>query len=198
MVRHRARWAVVALLLGAATAKEAEATPRRKIVDSVVAVVDEACITQSELSRFLAPHEVRRKRELASKPAERATASAQLRMEGVQALIDRRLFATYAARMGLEVSESEIDTALGSVAAQNHLTVPEVLAAAKEQGLDAARYRADLLVQILEGKIIWHDAPRRYQDWSALSADERLARASRGRDALLAELREQAVVEIRR
>jgi len=48
MVRHRARWAVVALLLGAATAEEAEATPRRKIVDGIVAVVDEACMPHAE------------------------------------------------------------------------------------------------------------------------------------------------------
>ena len=190
--RFAAAAAIVVVSQGAASA-----APKRKILDGIVAIVDSTCITRSELSRFLVPFEKKVARDLADKPAERATVMARLRTESLQALVERRLFAAEAARKRIEVTTAEVDAAVASVAEQNHLTAAEILDAAKEQGLDVARYRDELRVQILEAKILQIDAPRRIPSWKDTPVDKRIEKMTEVREALLGELRERAFIELR-
>lgn len=186
-----------AALTLAVTASPADAAPKRKVIDGIVAVVDDACITRIELARFIVPFELKVQRELAGKPAEQAKAMQRVRKESVDALVDRTLFGREAARLRIEVTPDEIDRALASVAEQNHLTVPEILEAAKEQGLDPARYRAELRDQITEAKVLQNDATRRFPDWKDLKPEARSERIEKGRQALLEELRARTFIEIR-
>lgn len=189
----------LAVLLGAglAGASPKPAALKRTVIDGIVAVVDDGCITRSELARFIVPFERKVQRDLAGKPAEQAKAMERVRKESVAALIERRLLEREAARQHIVVTNEEVDAALAAVAAQNHIGIPELFAAALEQGLDEARYRSEIRGQIVEAKVLQRDAPQRFPDWSQLTPEARAERLERGRHALLEELRARAFVEIR-
>ena len=182
------------LHLGAA---QADAAPKRRVIDGIVAVVDGDCITRSELARFIVPFERKVQRELAGKPAEQRTAMERVRKESLAALVDRRLLEREAARQRIEVTKEEVEAALTSVAAQNRIAIPELFAAAKEQGLDEARYRSEIRGQLVEAKVLQRDAPLRFPDFHDLAPEARAERLGRARHALLEELRARTFVEIR-
>ncbi len=200
--RKVARSTLVSLavvLVGVAfVASPALAAPKRRVVDGIVAVVDQACVTESELARFTAPRRAQLERELAKKPAERAAAMTALRSDGLQTLVERHLLEIEGRRLAVAIEPAEIDRALQSVAAQNSLDVAQLLVAVKEQGFDEAIYRAELRAQLLEAKLLQLDAPRRFSDWRELPVEARLERMARAREALLGELRARTFIEVRR
>jgi parvulin-like peptidyl-prolyl isomerase len=193
-MRHRLfAFAALALVLGPAS--DASATPKRKVIDRVVAVIDEACITKSELERYAAPYE---KTASANATAtELPVIALRVRREALNALIDRLLISREAMRLGLAATPEEIDRAIDTLAASYGLTREGVLSAAAEQGLDATRYRDELRAQIVEAKLLQLETPKRHPDWNVLGVDAKSARMSETRVALVAELRASAFVEVR-
>lgn len=185
------------VLLAALSPAESDAAPRRRVVDRIVAVVDADCITHRELERFAAPLEARASRELKGNEAARGDALRAIRREAIETLVDRRLLAREAERLHLVVTPSEVDRALVAVAAQNRIAVAQLLQAAKEEGYPEASYRAELHAQIVEGKLLELDAPKRYADWRVLSSEARIERMGRALEALKKELRARSVVEVR-
>jgi peptidyl-prolyl cis-trans isomerase SurA len=192
-----ARVITLAVLVLTTTAAIAEAKPRRRVIDGIVAIVDDTCITRSELARFLAPHEAKVARELAARPAERIQAVARLREEALRGLIDRRLFEKDAARRHVEVTDGEIASAVGMLAKQNGMTAAELMAAAKAEGLDEAAYRTELKAQILEGKLVQLELAAANVDWKSLAEDQQATKMAGVREAFAAKLRERAFIEIR-
>jgi peptidyl-prolyl cis-trans isomerase SurA len=193
----RRRQLAFALVGAFAWARSAEAAPKRRVVDRVVAIVDDACITKSELERFVVPMDLAAKPQYEGRPGELAAALATIRKEGLDSLIDRKVFAKEAARLHLEVLPSDLQAALTQIAAQNHVSVAQTFVLAKENGLDEERYRAELSSQILEGRLVWLDAPKRYADWKVLSEAARAERFQQARTALVAELRAKSYIEVR-
>ena len=193
-MRHRLfAFAALALVLGLAS--DARATPKRKVIDRVVGVIDDACITKSELERYAAPYE---KTASANATAtELPVIALRVRREALNALIDRLLLSREALRLGLAATPEEIDRAIDTLAASYGLTREGVLSAAAEQGLDAARYRDELRAQIVEAKLLQLETPKRHPDWNVLGVDAKSARMSETRVALVAELRARAFVEVR-
>lgn len=186
----------VATLALALASSDVRATPKRRVVDRIVAVVDGACITMRELERYALPQE--KSAYSNAKPNEELEAiTRRVRQEALNALVDRLLLGREASRLKLTATPDEVDRAIDLVGAGNGLDRAGVLAAAAAQGLDAARYREEIRVQLVEGRLLVLDAPRRYADWNALGPEARSVRMSDARRALVLELRARAFVEVR-
>ncbi len=113
--------------------------------DYIVAVVNSELVTAAELEQRLE----RMRAASAARGGARAPATEQMREQALESLIEERVLLTYARDSGLRLEEAEIDRAVQSVAAQNQLTLPQLRERLAADGIDYARFRANLRDQIL-------------------------------------------------
>ncbi|MEW6706862.1 MAG: peptidylprolyl isomerase [Pseudomonadota bacterium] len=140
------RW--LPLLLALATLASAPAGAQQRGGDYIVAVVNQELVTAGEVEQRLA-----RIRENAQRSNARLPPEAELRRQVVDALIEERVLITYARESGMRIDDNELDRAVQSVAAQNQLTLPQLRERLKQEGLDYARFRANLRDQMLVERV---------------------------------------------
>jgi peptidyl-prolyl cis-trans isomerase SurA len=150
--RHRPFTAVAAALAlaagmvsGFAQAQAQPAAARaNRSADFIVAVVNTELVTSVELAQRI---------ERVSADARRGGATlpdaATLRQQVLDALIDERVQITYARETGQKVDEADVDRAIANIAAQNQVTVAQLRERLRADGMDIARFRANLRDQVL-------------------------------------------------
>jgi peptidyl-prolyl cis-trans isomerase SurA len=112
--------------------------------DYIVAVVNQELVTASEVQARLA-----RVRDEARRGNRALPPDDRLRQGIVDGLIDERVQLTYARDSGVRVDEAEIDRAVSSVAAQNQVTLQQLRDQLAREGIDFARFRANVRDQLL-------------------------------------------------
>lgn len=117
-------------------------------LDRVVAVINDDVITQLELESRLKGLAAEIKSRGAEPPPESV-----LRKQMLQRMINDRLQLQAAGRMGLKVSEQELNDAISSVARSNKLTQSQLRDALKEQGLSYALFLEGVRTQLMINKI---------------------------------------------
>jgi len=114
-----------------------------EFLDGIAAVVNDGVVLTSELDQELAGVRASiRAQGLRSPP------SAVLESQVLERLVLREIQLQRARRLGIEISDEQVNRALGFVAQQNGVELsdlPDVLA---EQGIEYARYREELRAQI--------------------------------------------------
>lgn len=140
----------VVTVSGALTPPHAEAA----VVEKIVAVVGDDAILLSELRTRAAPLI----RVLASKaPAgpQRTAAESQVYKDVLGRMIEELLEQQSADRQNIAITPDEVDRTIENVAAQQRLTVDQLLDLAEQRsGLSEIDYRAEIRRQILEGKLL--------------------------------------------
>ncbi|HJV72190.1 peptidylprolyl isomerase [Ideonella sp.] len=131
----------------AQAAAAAARTPARQ-ADYIVAIVNNELVTQVELDQRIA-----RARLDALRTGARLPPDAELRKQVLDALIEERVVVTYARDSGLKVDEPELDRAVANVAAANKLTLDKLQDRLKAEGIDYARFRANLRDQMLAERV---------------------------------------------
>lgn len=145
----------------AAAAQEAAARARRQPGDHIAVVVNSEVVTAGEISgRF------ERAREEAQRRGAPVNAE-ELRKEAQETLIDERVLVTHARDSGAKVEEPELDRVVANVAAQNRLTVPQLLERLKEEGTDIKRFRENLRDQMLIERVRDSEVIRRIRTTEA-------------------------------
>jgi parvulin-like peptidyl-prolyl isomerase len=140
---HNYLLAGAALLLLAAPA-------RARVIDRVVAVVNDEIILESELEQFAAPQY----RGPDPSSSEGKKAWDELKRKALDALIDSKLMQAQAVELKLSVTPDEVDRAVEEVKRQNNLDDATFVAALKAQGYTMEAYRKGLRKQILELKVV--------------------------------------------
>jgi len=122
------------------------------MLDRVVATVNGDVITWSELRRAIEFDKREQLRGLEGQERERAIRG----YEGavLNDLIDLRLQIQEAKRLGLDVSPSEVDSAIEDIERKYGLTHEELLRSLKSEGLTEDSYRRELAEQILLAKVV--------------------------------------------
>ncbi|GMU60727.1 MAG: hypothetical protein AMXMBFR34_24900 [Myxococcaceae bacterium] len=172
---------LLAALLLPVTALAADAV----LIDRIVAVVDLHAITRHDVET--------RARELVP-PGSDAAKLARAREAALTALIEDHLIAEDAEKAGVTVEAEDVDRALQSIAEINHLSLEQLLAEAKQDGLEKDVYRAAVRRQLVEMKWVRLRAsqtkqPKEPAEYAAFMAKERTR--------LLAELKAKASIEVR-
>jgi peptidyl-prolyl cis-trans isomerase SurA len=112
--------------------------------DYIAAVVNQELVTAGELER-----RVEQARANAARAGVRLPPDAELRRQVFDALIDERVMITVARDSGMRVDDAELDRAVQSIAAQNQLSITQLRERLRAEGLDMARFRANVRDQIL-------------------------------------------------
>ncbi len=116
--------------------------------DYIVAVINNELVTAFEVEQRLQRARDEGQRRNAPLPPE-----AELRRQVVDGLIEERVVVTYARESGVRVDDPELDRAVASVAAQNRITPDQLRERLRAEGLDYARFRANLRDQILAERV---------------------------------------------
>ncbi|MFH1147728.1 MAG: peptidylprolyl isomerase [Pseudomonadota bacterium] len=127
-------------------------TASAEIIDRIVAVVNDDVITladlESEQQLFLEYMRAENPDSLAEKGND------SLRMDMLNKLIDRKLTEQEAQRIGLSVSETEIDAAVERILQNSRINKDQLAARLKQEGVPMERYRQNLKEQIQRGKLV--------------------------------------------
>jgi peptidyl-prolyl cis-trans isomerase SurA len=127
---------------------QAASAPAARTGDYIIAVVNQELVTAGELEQ-----RVERIRAEAARNGAKLPPPQELRRQVLDALIDERVQVTNARESGLKVDEAELDRAVGNVALQNQLTLPQLRERLRQQGIDYAKFRNNVRDQILVERV---------------------------------------------
>lgn len=145
-LRKHARRLWPALCLAAALSAQAQ-TPART-ADYIVAVVNAEVVTHKEVEQ----RAVRMAQEMRN--ARTALPSdAVLYQQALSSLIDERVVITHARETGVRIDDAELDRNVQTIASVNQLTVEALRERLRADGMDFARFRANLSDQLLADRV---------------------------------------------
>lgn len=139
------------LLVGLLLNSSALAQPRAielKPGDYIAAVVNQDVVAASEVTQ--------RKSQLREEARRRGVAMPDptvLHKQAMDALIDDRVLVTHARETSGKVDDAELDRVVGNVAAQNKLTMPQLLERLKQDGTDFRTFRENLRDQMMTERV---------------------------------------------
>lgn len=129
--------------VGPAAAQAADARTTRN-ADWIAAVVNQESVTAGEVER-----RIQRVRAEAQRSGQPVPPDAELRQLALDGLIDERAMITSARDSGMRVDDAEVDRAVQNIALQNQLTPAALRQRLAAEGIDYARFRANLRDQIM-------------------------------------------------
>lgn len=144
---------VVVFLLASLLCASAWAQPRSdasapNTADYIVAVVNQELVTNGELQA-----RIDRVRDDAARNGSALPPPDELRKRALDALIDERVQVTNARETGPKLDEVDIDRAVANVATQNQMTLTQLRARLKQQGLSFATFRNNVKDQMLVERV---------------------------------------------
>jgi peptidyl-prolyl cis-trans isomerase SurA len=143
--------AALAALAGAAAAPALHAQTRASAPrsgDFIVAIVNQELVTASEVEARLA-----RIRADAARSNAQLPPPDELRRQVIDVLIDERVQLTHARENGNRVDEAELDRAVANVAVQNQITLDQLRERLRREGIDYARFRANVRDQMMTERL---------------------------------------------
>ena len=118
-------------------------------VEAIVAQVGNEVILLSEVMEMAAPVE-ERMRQAGAPPAE----IRRVRKDALERLIDNRLINSVVERLELGADQDEVDEAIGAIAADNGLSVGQLLRSIVNHGLSVEEYRSKIKGEIERSKVV--------------------------------------------
>jgi peptidyl-prolyl cis-trans isomerase SurA len=139
---------LLAALCGVSAAALAQNRSVVRNGDYIVAVVNQELVTAGEVEQ-----RVQRAVQMSSRSGNRLPPMDELRRMALESLIEDRVIVTHARESGVRIDEPEIDRAVQGVAAQNQLTQEQLRERLRADGVDYARFRANLRDQMLVERV---------------------------------------------
>jgi len=124
-----------------------------KLIDRIVAVVNDEIIPLSELNYLLIPY-LDKIKESGYPPEKQKEMAYKIRGDLLDQLISRKLTDQEVKRVRISVSAKEIDGAIERVKERGFLTDEDLRAGLSQQGLTMEKYRENLKEQILRAKLV--------------------------------------------
>ncbi|WP_077036301.1 peptidylprolyl isomerase [Pelomonas sp. KK5] len=123
--------------------------------DYIAAVVNQDIVAASEVVQRTekARQEARARGEVIDSEA--------LHKQALDALVDERVLVTYARENGNKIDDAELDRVVANVAAQNKLSMDQLRARLKEDGMDFRRFRDNLRDQMMTERVREHEVQGR-------------------------------------
>lgn len=140
--------AVAVLTATFAAGPPALGAERIRLLDRIVAVVNEEVITQDELDRRLELV----KKQLARQGTEPPDSEA-LRRQILERLIMDRIQLQYARQTGLRIDDFQLDRAIAAIAEQNRMTVAQFREVLARDGVDYADFREEIREEMVLARL---------------------------------------------
>ena len=116
--------------------------------DYIAAVVNQELVTAYEVDQRMA-----RAREEALRNKQSLPDEAELRRQVLESLIEDRAILSTARDSGARIDDADLDRAVASIAAQNQMTLAQLRQQLAREGLDLARFRANVRDQMMVERV---------------------------------------------
>lgn len=125
-------------------------------LDKVAAVVNDGVVLESEVTGLISNIKQQAEKKNQTLPSDKA-----LRVQVMDKLIDDSLIAQIGERMGIQVSDAQLDETLTNIARENKLTIEEFRQSLINDGLDFEKYRENARSELVAGEVKRNSVGRR-------------------------------------
>jgi peptidyl-prolyl cis-trans isomerase SurA len=136
----------ISLLAGALLSTSANAVPQ--LLDKVAVIVDQGVVLESQIEDLLTTVKRNAKTNNQTLPSERA-----LRTQSTEKLILDSVQMQLATRMGIQVSDPQLDQTIASIAAEQKMTLGQLRAEVLASGTDYNTYREEIRRELILGEV---------------------------------------------
>lgn len=152
-----ARGAFLGLAFAASLAQaQTSLAPPGRPLDGIVAVVNEEIVLASDLDREVENIRAQLEKRGGQMPSERL-----LRRQVLERLIVKELQLQQAGRIGIQVTDDELDRAIADIAARNKMDLEQLSAMVVRDGGTYAVYREEIRAEMLMDRVRRQDVERR-------------------------------------
>ncbi|GAA0814721.1 peptidylprolyl isomerase SurA [Colwellia asteriadis] len=121
---------------------------KEELLDRVTAIVDSGVVLESEVTDLLASIKLQAKKNNQSLPGESA-----LRIQVMDKLINDNLITQLGERMGIQVSDAQLDQTITNMAKESKLTLAQFRESIISEGLDYEKYRESVRTELISGEV---------------------------------------------
>ncbi|MBL4941300.1 MAG: peptidylprolyl isomerase SurA [Colwellia sp.] len=125
-------------------------------LDRVTAIVNSGVVLESEVQDLLANIKKQAKNNNQSLPSDKA-----LRTQVMDKLINNSLILQIGERMGIQVSDAQLDQTIGNMAKESKLTLSQFRQALISEGENYEKYRENIRVELISGEVRRNSVSRR-------------------------------------
>jgi peptidyl-prolyl cis-trans isomerase SurA len=117
-------------------------------LDKVAVIVDQGVILESEIDSLVDSVKRNAQANNQTLPSDRA-----LRTQAVEKLVTDNLQMQMAERMGIQISDPQLDQTIANIAQQNNLTLAQFRQALAQDGIQFQSYREDIRKELITGEV---------------------------------------------
>jgi peptidyl-prolyl cis-trans isomerase SurA len=143
---------VTSFIVGSLTQVQA----KEQLLDRVVAIVDSGVVLESEVRDLLKSIKLQAKKNDQSLPGDSA-----LRVQVTEKLISDALITQLGERMGVQVSDAQLDQTLANMAQQEKQSLAQFRQSIIDDGLDYEKYRESARTELISGEVRRNSMRRR-------------------------------------
>jgi len=117
-------------------------------LDNVAAIVNDGVVLESEVRDLVKTVKLKAKKENQSLPSDNA-----LRLQAMDKLINDNLLIQLGERMGVQVSDAQLDETITNMAKENKQTLEQFRQEIVNGGLDYEKYRESVRTELISGEV---------------------------------------------
>jgi len=133
-----------------------QALAKEEQLDKVAAIVNNSVVLESEVKDLLANIKNQAKKNNQALPSDKA-----LRTQVMDKLINDSLVLQIGERMGVQVSDAQLDQTIANMASENKLTLSQFRQAIVDDGTDYEKYRENVRTELISGEVRRNSVRRR-------------------------------------
>ncbi|TPH12170.1 peptidylprolyl isomerase SurA [Litorilituus lipolyticus] len=143
---------VSSLLVGALT----QAHAKEELLDRVAAIVNSGVVLESEVHDLFTSIKLQAKKNNQSLPSDSA-----LKTQVMDKLINDSLITQLGERMGVQVSDAQLDQTIANMAKENNLSLTQFRESIVADGLEYDKYRESIRTELISGEVRRNSVRRR-------------------------------------
>jgi peptidyl-prolyl cis-trans isomerase SurA len=119
-----------------------------KLLDRVAVIVNDGVVLESEIVNLMKKIKYQAEQQSQSLPSDNA-----LRIQVTEKLINDTLIIQIGERMGIQVSDAELDQTMGNMANDNKMTLEQLRQSVVEEGSSYEKYRESVRTELISGQV---------------------------------------------
>ena len=129
---------------------------KEELLDRVAAIVNSGVVLESEVEDLLANIKRQAKKNNQALPSDKA-----LRVQVMDKLINDSLMGQIGQRMGIQVSDAQLDQTINNMAKQDNLTLAQYREQVIADGSSYEKYRENVRIELISGEVSRNSVQRR-------------------------------------
>jgi len=129
---------------------------KEELLDRVAAIVDSGVVLESEVNDLLKNIKQQAKKNNQSLPSDKA-----LRIQVMDKLINDSLLSQIGQRMGIQISDAQLDQTLNNMAREDKLTLAQFRQQIINEGTSYEKYRENVRIELISGEVSRNSVRRR-------------------------------------